>query len=154
MTTQVNPLETLESLKKLAEQYLQVYPHLMVTLRQSPEAAAVIQVSPGESSVEQRISKLLQDLGVPMHIKGFPYIKSAVKLILDDDSIRFQVTKELYPAIAKEHNTTGSRVERAIRHAIESMVDRGTPLYTKSFIDQPTNSEFLAWCVETLKFRA
>lgn len=71
--------------------------------------------------MEEKVSKVLFELGVPHHIKGYAYIKQAVLKILEDESFRENITKWLYPDVAKVYYTTSSRVERAIRHAIEKV---------------------------------
>ncbi|CCO08244.1 sporulation initiation factor Spo0A C-terminal domain-containing protein [Desulforamulus hydrothermalis] len=149
---QVNTLETMENLKDLAERFLTIYPQLKAALTGQTQQTQTAE--PQYANPDQQISQFLRELGTPMHVKGFGYLKTAIKLLQENESLLFAVTKELYPAIAKLHDTTPSRVERAIRHAVELMAERCSPLYAKSFTDQPTNSEFLAWCVENLKFRA
>ena len=99
-----------------------------------------------KQSTEQRVSKCLQQKSIPMHTLGFRYLKTALALLVENDMMLYSVTKELYPAIAVQHNTTPSRVERAIRHSLEIMADR-------CYIDRPTNSEFLAHCLEELRFQ-
>lgn len=101
---------------------------------------------------QQRISKLLHDLGMPSHIKGYQYIRDAIELMYNNPKYLGGITKELYPFIADKYDTTASRVERAIRHAIEVSWTRGDyDLMDEIFghsVDfdrsKPTNSEFLA----------
>ena len=107
----------------------------------------------------RRISEILKELGVPASRIGYEYIKMAVKLTLEDGAKYRWITKTLYPAIAKEHNTTAPRVERAIRHAIETAFDRmsgevmyryfGNSINYRS--GKATNSEFIAAIVEHIK---
>jgi two-component system response regulator (stage 0 sporulation protein A) len=100
----------------------------------------------------QKISKLLHDLGMPSHIKGYQYIRDAIELMYNNPKYLGGITKELYPFIASKYQTTSSRVERAIRHAIEVSWSRGDyDLMDEIFghsVDfdraKPTNSEFLA----------
>lgn len=108
--------------------------------------------------LSKRISKLLHDLGVPSHIKGYQYIRESISLLYKDPKIK-GITKELYPLVAKEYDTTSSRVERAIRHAIEVSWSRGDydlmeDLFGHS-VDydraKPTNSEFIATITDKLK---
>ena len=99
-----------------------------------------------------KISKLLHDLGMPSHIKGYQYIRDAIIMMHNDPSLFGGITKEIYPSIASKYNTTSSRVERAMRHAIEVSWARGDyDLMDDIFghsVDfdraKPTNSEFLA----------
>ena len=104
------------------------------------------------SSLESEITKLLHDIGVPAHIKGYGYLRDAITLAANDESMINRITKVLYPTIAKMNETTPSRVERAIRHAIEVAWNRGNMDiidelfgYTiNSGKGKPTNSEFIA----------
>lgn len=104
------------------------------------------------SSLEMDITNLIHEIGVPAHIKGYQYLRSAIALCVDNMDLISAVTKELYPMIAKEYNTTSSRVERAIRHAIEVAWNRGKLEtinnlfgYTVSTCKgKPTNSECIA----------
>ena len=115
-------------------------------------------------SLEVSITNLIHEIGVPAHIKGYQYIRRAIILCVEDMDLISAVTKELYPTIAKEFGTTSSRVERAIRHAIEVAWSRGNLDtidalfgYTVSMgKGKPTNSEFIALLsdkirLETLK---
>ena len=77
------------------------------------------------SNLQVSITKMLHELGIPSHIKGYQYIREAVNIIFENPSVIGGITKELYPELAKKFNTTASRVERAIRHAIEVSWNRG-----------------------------
>ncbi len=109
--------------------------------------------------LEIRIANKLREIGIPAHIKGYEYCKRAIKLCLYDRENVQHITKMLYPAIAQHFDTTASRVERAIRHAIEVAWDRGNPDvlndmfgYTISaYKGKPTNSEFIATMAEFIK---
>ena len=102
--------------------------------------------------LETDITKMLHELGIPAHIKGYQYLRDAIALSVEDQEMMGSVTKILYPAIAKRNQTTASRVERAIRHAIEVAWGRGKMEtidevfgYTVSTAKgKPTNSEFIA----------
>lgn len=111
------------------------------------------------------ITEILSSCGIPRHIKGFEYLRSAILSFFDEkefgryEFLSISMTKDLYPMIAKKYQTTSSRVERAIRHAIEVAWDRGdTELLNQLFgysIDprrgKPTNSEFVALIVDMLR---
>ena len=105
-----------------------------------------------EIDLEKRITKILHDGGIPAHIKGYSYLRTAIYCSYNNNDYIGQVTKVLYPEIAKKYKTTGSRVERAIRHAIEVAWNRGNVDtiddifgYTISASKaKPTNSEFIA----------
>ena len=106
-----------------------------------------------------RLTKLLHELGVPSHIKGYDYIRDSVMLLYKDPKIIGGITKKLYPEIADRYDTSVQRVERAIRHAIEISWNRGDiDLIDEMFghsvdIDKakPTNSEFIATIADKLK---
>lgn len=112
-----------------------------------------------ESDMDIVISDIMRQIGVPAHIKGYQYLRTAIKLCVNDNEMLGSVTKILYPTVAKEFNTTSSRVERAIRHAIEVAWDRGDVDVLSSFFGytiqsqrgKPTNSEFIAMIADKLK---
>lgn len=115
----------------------------------------------GEDTVEQNATCVLHEIGVPAHIKGYRYIRSAILYSLKNPIALEMITKRLYPEVAKMHQTTPSRVERAIRHAIEVAWSRGNLETVRDIfgytIDtskgKPTNSEFIAMVVDYLKVR-
>ncbi len=103
-------------------------------------------------NLENDVTRLLHEIGIPAHIKGYQYLRDAIAISVEEEEIMISVTKVLYPAIAKRHNTTSSRVERAIRHAIEVAWTRGRldtihELFGYTISNgkgKPTNSEFIA----------
>ncbi len=103
-------------------------------------------------NLENDVTRLLHEIGIPAHIKGYQYLRDAIVISVAEEEILVSVTKVLYPAIAKKHNTTSSRVERAIRHAIEVAWTRGRldtihELFGYTVNNgkgKPTNSEFIA----------
>lgn len=105
------------------------------------------------------ISDIMRQIGVPAHIKGYQYLRTAIKLCISDNEMLGSVTKILYPTVAKMYETTSSRVERAIRHAIEVAWDRGDVDVLSSYFGytiqsqrgKPTNSEFIAMIADKLK---
>lgn len=111
------------------------------------------------NNLQKSISKLLHELGMPAHIKGYQYIREAISLVYDNPDIIGGITKELYPELATKFDTTVSRVERAIRHAIEVSWNRGNwDLMEEVFghsvdIDKakPTNSEFIVTVADKLR---
>ena len=113
----------------------------------------------GDSSLEMQVTDIIHQIGVPAHIKGYQYLRDAILMAIEDDQIINAVTKRLYPAVAKRHGTTSSRVERAIRHAIEVAWDRGDVDVLNAYFGytihngrgKPTNSEFVAMIAD--KFR-
>lgn len=110
-------------------------------------------------TVEVEVTKMIQQMGVPAHVKGYQYLRDAIVSVINDVSLLGAVTKELYPMIAKKYNTTPSRVERAIRHAIELAWDRGNIEFMNKFFGytinvdrgKPTNSEFIAMVADKLR---
>lgn len=112
-----------------------------------------------DNDIEVVISDIMRQIGVPAHIKGYQYLRTAIKLSVEDSDMLGSVTKLLYPTVAKTFNTTSSRVERAIRHAIEVAWDRGDVDVLSSYFGytiqsqrgKPTNSEFIAMISDKLK---
>ncbi len=111
--------------------------------------------------LETEITNIIHEIGVPAHIKGYMYLREAITMVVNDMELLSAVTKELYPSIAKKYNTTASRVERAIRHAIEVAWGRGQiEAINKLFgytvhndKGKPTNSEFIAIIADKLKLK-
>lgn len=113
----------------------------------------------GSSNLEVVITDIIHQIGVPAHIKGYHYLREAIIMAVNDIEIMESVTKCLYPSVAKKHGTTSSRVERAIRHAIEVAWDRGDVDVLNSYFGytihsskgKPTNSEFIALIADKLR---
>lgn len=112
-----------------------------------------------EVDLETRVTNILHEIGVPAHIRGYHYMREAIIMAINDIDVLNYITKELYPSIAKKCNTTPSRVERAIRHAIEVAWSRGKVDaidnlfgYTvNNHKGKPTNSEFIALIADRLR---
>ena len=112
-----------------------------------------------DSNLEVVITDIIHQIGVPAHIKGYHYLREAIIMAVNDIEIMNSVTKCLYPSVAKKHGTTSSRVERAIRHAIEVAWDRGDVDVLNSYFGytihsskgKPTNSEFIALIADKLR---
>lgn len=110
-------------------------------------------------NAELRITETIQRVGIPAHIKGYHYIRTAIIMMTEDMELAHSVTKILYPAVAKKFDTTPQRVERAIRHAIEVAWNRGDPAVLNDMfgytIDadrgKPTNSEFIAMISDKIR---
>ena len=110
-------------------------------------------------NIEQRVTNILHEIGVPAHIRGYHYMREAIIMAVNDMDVLNYITKELYPSIAQKMNTTSSRVERAIRHAIEVAWSRGKIDaidnlfgYTiNNHKGKPTNSEFIALIADRLR---
>ena len=110
------------------------------------------------SSLKNQVTAVIHEIGVPAHIKGYQYLREAIIIAVDDMEVINAVTKVLYPAVAKRFGTTPSRVERAIRHAIEVAWDRGDLETLQKYFGytvsntkgKPTNSEFIAMIADRL----
>ena len=111
--------------------------------------------------MESQVTKIIHQIGVPAHIKGYQYLRTAILMTIDDNDCINSVTKVLYPTVAKKYQTTTSRVERAIRHAIEVAWDRGDVDTLNSYFGytiqnskgKPTNSEFIAMIADNLRLK-
>lgn len=120
------------------------------TLAPAPVTATDLEIS---------ITETLHMIGVPAHIKGYHYIRDAIQLCIENSEMLGSVTKLLYPTVAKMHGTSASRVERAIRHAIEVAWDRGDIDVLNTYFGytvnalrgKPTNSEFIAMIADRMK---
>lgn len=120
-------------------------------------------VSKSQDNVDLQVtvSEIMHQIGVPAHIKGYQYLREAIVLSINDREMMSSVTKVLYPTVAKMYSTTASRVERAIRHAIEVAWDRGDVDVLSSYFGytiqntrgKPTNSEFIAMISDKLRLR-
>ena len=115
----------------------------------------------GAADLEAQVTKVIHQIGVPAHIKGYQYLRFAILMTIDDSDVINSVTKVLYPTVAKKYQTTTSRVERAIRHAIEVAWDRGDVDTLNSYFGytiqnsrgKPTNSEFIAMIADNLRLK-
>lgn len=114
-----------------------------------------------DSDLEMMVTDIILQIGIPAHIKGYHYLREAIVLSIKNSEMINSVTKTLYPTVAKKHATTSSRVERAIRHAIEVAWDRGDVDVLNSYFGytiqndrgKPTNSEFIAMISDKLRLR-
>ena len=116
---------------------------------------------PVQDSLEKQVTAVIQSIGVPAHIKGYQYLREAIQMTIEDRETNSAITKVLYPTIAKRYQTTPSRVERAIRHAIEVTFSRG-PVEPKEEMfgytigygkGKPTNSEFIALIADRIRLQ-
>ena len=107
-------------------------------------------------SPDERVANLFLSIGIPAHIKGYQYLREAVRMVIDDHDVINRITKELYPGIARRYGTSSSKVERAMRHAIEVAWNRGRLDATNQMLgvnlfserDKPTNGEFISLIAE------
>ena len=122
-----------------------------------PESGNIL----NDSQLEIMVTEIIHQIGVPAHIKGYHYLREAIILTIKNNDSMNSVTKVLYPTVAKKHSTTASRVERAIRHAIEVAWDRGDVDVLNSYFGytiqndrgKPTNSEFIAMISDKLRLQ-
>ena len=140
-----------EKLKAASLKYLQRY--------ESSHQGHEVPVTPQATALRGRITQVLHELGMPAHLKGYDQVRFALELVVHNPSMVHAVTKELYPTVAKAFNTTPSRVERAIRHAVEVAWDRGDIEVLQKYFGgtisltkgKPTNSEFIALIADLLR---
>lgn len=123
-------------------------------------APPVRPVSPQrDRNIDSEVTSVIHEIGIPAHIKGYRYLREAILMVVNRVELLGGITKELYPTIARNHNTTPSRVERAIRHAIEVAWSRGNLETINSLFGhtvnrdrgKPTNSEFIAMVADKLR---
>lgn len=127
-------------------------PHNQISKESTPKPSA---------DLETQVTQIIHQIGVPAHIKGYQYLRTAILMTINDSEIINSVTKILYPSVAKKYSTTTSRVERAIRHAIEVAWDRGDVDTLNSYFGytiqnnrgKPTNSEFIAMIADNLRLK-
>lgn len=118
-----------------------------------------VHISNNSRNLEVEVTNIMHEIGVPAHIKGYQYLRDAIMMVVKDLDVINSITKLLYPSIAKEYNTTPSRVERAIRHAIEVAWSRGQVEAIDALFGytvnigkgKPTNSEFIAMIADKLR---
>ena len=125
--------------------------------------APYIEISPekkkDQENLEALVTNVIHEVGVPAHIKGYQYLREAIMMVVNNIDIINQITKQLYPDIATKYHTTPSRVERAIRHAIEVAWGRGQAETVENIFGytisaakgKPTNSEFIAMIADKLR---
>ena len=127
-------------------------------MRVSSSVGTPMDVQP-ELNLEGRVTDMIHEIGIPAHIKGYHYLRDAIIMAVEDMDVLNAITKVLYPTVAKKHQTTASRVERAIRHAIEVAWSRGKldtldDLFGYTVSNgkgKPTNSEFIALITDRIR---
>ncbi len=123
-----------------------------------PAVAGCDEISAAPETLDEQITNLFLTLGIPAHIKGYAYLREAVRMVIDNHDVINRITKELYPGVARRFDTSASKVERAMRHAIEVAWSRGrldtvNKMYGyKVFdaMDKPTNGEFISCVAEKI----
>ena len=112
--------------------------------------------------LERTVTRMMLELGVPAHLKGYHYMRTAILLALEEKETMLNITKSVYPVVAKKYETTQQKVERAIRNAVEVSWCRGNVDYISELfgysanaeMGRPTNSEYIARIVDELKLQA
>ena len=148
----IKPYRTADLLDRISE---------LVTCYREEQPLPTCQVYSIDHDLELTITGILHQIGVPAHIKGYHYLRSSIMMSVKQPEIINAITKELYPSVANKYNTTSSRVERAIRHAIEVAWDRGDVDVLNSYFGytihnswgKPTNSEFIAMISDRLRLK-
>ena len=134
---------------------------LLVSMNINTSVLPSVSGKNNNNGLEVVISEIMHQIGVPAHIKGYQYLREAIILSINNTEMMSSVTKLLYPTVAKTFNTTASRVERAIRHAIEVAWDRGDVDVLSAYFGytiqntrgKPTNSEFIAMISDKLRLK-
>lgn len=132
-----------------------------IKMRAKNGTARLSATGQSEADMETQVTKIIHQIGVPAHIKGYQYLRTAILMTIADNDVINSVTKILYPSVAKRYATTTSRVERAIRHAIEVAWDRGDVDVLNSYFGytiqnnrgKPTNSEFIAMIADSMRLK-
>ena len=135
--------------------------HIKSLINMKSKSLASPSMTASTLDMEAQVTKIIHQIGVPAHIKGYQYLRTAILMTIEDNDIINSVTKILDPTVAKKYQTTTSRVERAIRHAIEVAWDRGDVDTLNSYFGytiqnnrgKPTNSEFIAMIADNLRLK-
>ncbi len=141
--------------------YAALAAHIESITKQRSKGTKELISSAANADMEAQVTKIIHQIGVPAHIKGYQYLRTAILMTINDNEVINSVTKILYPTVAKKYQTTTSRVERAIRHAIEVAWDRGDVDVLNSYFGytiqnsrgKPTNSEFIAMIADNLRLK-
>ena len=130
-------------------------------IREMVSAGEKTPVRRNDANIEALVTSIIHEIGVPAHIKGYQYLREAIMIAVNDMDVINAITKVLYPQVARTFSTTPSRVERAIRHAIEVAWDRSDLKTLQRFFGytvsntkgKPTNSEFIALIADKLQLQ-
>lgn len=145
----------------LSERIARVHKNRMSAGAPSRHTIAGPIMAPIRGDLEEQVTSVIHKVGVPAHIKGYQYLRTAIMMTVENNDLINSVTKILYPTVAKKYQTTSSRVERAIRHAIEVAWDRGDLDTLNEYFGytiqnergKPTNSEFIAMIADNLRLK-
>lgn len=150
------------NLQTLGDRVKQVARDVKVNTERRSPVMGISMPTSSPKNLEVEVTRIIHEIGVPAHVKGYQYLRDAIMLVVGEINYLGAVTKELYPTIAQKYDTTPSRVERAIRHAIELAWDRGDiDKINKVFgytvsgeKGKPTNSEFIAIIADRLRLES
>jgi len=160
--------KTMEMVMNMGAQHFLIKPQTpkaisdtIKTLTNTVELPETIHIPEKEYDIETIVTDVIHDLGVPAHIKGYHYIRTAIMMVIENMDMLNYITKRLYPEIAKKYKTTSSRVERAIRHSIEVAWTRGHQETMNNIFGytihtckgKPTNSEFIAMVADKIRLQ-
>lgn len=158
--------KTIEAAVRLGADYYLLKPQsceaVAETIRElTKQEAAASGLSKEKVNLEALVTEVIHELGVPAHIKGYQYIRTAIMMVVENMDMLNYITKQLYPDIAHAYRTTASRVERAIRHSIEVAWTRGKPETMNEIFGytihtgkgKPTNSEFIAMVADRIRLQ-
>ena len=159
VVTSFNSEDVLRKVSSYGVKYILLKPFSLEDLEKRIKESNKINITSKDNNLKISLTRLLHELGVPSHIKGYQYIREGILLLYNNPGIVGGITKELYPEIANKYNTTVSRVERAIRHAIEVSWNRGNLDFMEEVFGhsvdydkaKPTNSEFIVTVADKLK---
>ena len=156
----LKPFEMNVLMKRIRELVNKPVPQKMIPVKESkPEFVEINTEISSEDKLEIKVTNVIHEIGVPAHIKGYQYLRDGIMMVVNNIEIINQITKQLYPDLAKKYKTTPSRVERAIRHAIEVAWNRGQLETVEAIFGytvnsnkgKPTNSEFIAMIADKLR---
>ena len=162
VTSSYDSIEMIRMVSSLGASYYMLKPYEIKDIENKIKLISNIDLSNTvsiNSEIPKTITKMLHELGIPSHIKGYTYIREGISMLYEDPSMIGSITKELYPKLATKFDTTESRVERAMRHAIEVGWTRSDWKLTEDIFGQsvdydrskPTNSEFLVTLADKLR---
>ena len=156
----LKPFEMNVLMKRIRELVNKPVPQKMIPVKESkPEFVEINTEISSEDKLEIKVTNVIHEIGVPAHIKGYQYLRDGIMMVVNNIEVINQITKQLYPDLAKKYKTTPSRVERAIRHAIEVAWNRGQLETVEAIFGytvnsnkgKPTNSEFIAMIADKLR---
>ncbi len=149
----------MKRIRELVEKPVAKVPNQITTKETKNNYVDISNQASKEEILEVKVTNIIHEIGVPAHIKGYQYLRDGIMMVVNNIEVINQITKQLYPDLAKKYKTTPSRVERAIRHAIEVAWNRGQIETVENIFGytvnsnkgKPTNSEFIAMIADKLR---